>query len=129
MATLIEEIQLDNNLRLELWDVSRTIAGDRWLVRLEARINVPLDNRYFESSENGDRHLSLFEEEYGRQIPFVHEEEKHFVDKKDKDRVFNQLLKFFRDNTEPYLSHKAFADRFIMSRLRELKQKKPQLFL
>jgi hypothetical protein len=34
---LVDKIALDNGLTLELWDRSRQVAGDRWLVCFVAR--------------------------------------------------------------------------------------------
>lgn len=44
----IETIDLDNHLRLEIWDLSRTLPGDRWLVADEARMDIPLDREHFD---------------------------------------------------------------------------------
>lgn len=128
MAECIKETVLKNQLRLEIWDVSRRIAGDRWLVRVEARIKVPLVRGYLDSSPKGERGYSILEKEFGQAISYIHAEEKHFVDEKDKQKVFNQFFGYLSENTIPYLSHKDFGKRFILSKLGELRRKKPQLF-
>jgi len=40
---LIKTIVLGNGLILEIYDQSREIAGDRWLVKMAAKINIPID--------------------------------------------------------------------------------------
>ena len=41
---LIETIALKNGLALEIYDQSRKIAGDRWLVKIAAKIDIPIDS-------------------------------------------------------------------------------------
>ncbi|MBT9438589.1 MAG: hypothetical protein GAS50_05285, partial [Desulfobacterales bacterium] len=38
---LIKTIDLENGLELKLYDASRKLAGDRWLVSLIARMEIP----------------------------------------------------------------------------------------
>lgn len=40
--TLIKTIELSNGLKLNFYDISRKLAGDRWYVGLIARIDIPL---------------------------------------------------------------------------------------
>jgi hypothetical protein len=35
---------LSNGLTLEIWDRSRPVAGDRWLVVLEGTVKVPVND-------------------------------------------------------------------------------------
>ena len=46
-GTLIQRMKLDNGLTLEMFDLSRHVAGDRWLVSFEARIEVKVRREYF----------------------------------------------------------------------------------
>jgi hypothetical protein len=40
--TLIKTIELSNGLKLDFYDISRKLAGDRWYVGVIARIDIPL---------------------------------------------------------------------------------------
>jgi hypothetical protein len=44
---LIGEIMLENGLTLEMFDHSRHVAGDIWLVSFEARVEVKVKPEYF----------------------------------------------------------------------------------
>jgi hypothetical protein len=46
-GTLIEQMKLENGLTLEMFDLSRLVAGGRWLVSFEARIEVRVKPEYF----------------------------------------------------------------------------------
>jgi hypothetical protein len=40
---LIKTIVLGNGLILEIYDHSRKIAGDRWLVKMVSKVDIPID--------------------------------------------------------------------------------------
>ena len=39
----LRTIPLGNGLMLEIYDQSRKVAGDRWLVKLVVKINIPIE--------------------------------------------------------------------------------------
>ncbi|MBW1804654.1 MAG: hypothetical protein JRJ85_28510 [Deltaproteobacteria bacterium] len=104
---LFETIKLENDLDLEIWDLSRVIAGDRWLVSLEARINVPITIEHLETLPDKEKILAILKDTLGRKISYRYIQEKFFVDK----------------NKNP-----DFARKLVLSKYRELKAKKPHLF-
>ena len=126
--TLVESLKLDNDLTLEIWDLSRVIAGDRWLVRLEARLDVPIHSRYLESIPEGEKALALLTERFEGVISYRYLQERHFVAKDRKDEVFHEFLEILKSNVLPYLSHSEFAKRLMLSKVREIKAENPQLF-
>ncbi|UCF55902.1 MAG: hypothetical protein JSW15_07230 [Deltaproteobacteria bacterium] len=125
---LIQAIVLDNHLNLEIWDLSRVLAGDRWLVCLEARMDISLEMKYFDSLPEKEKLFSVMEKIYGPEVPYRYKEEKHFVDQSEKDELVHEFIEMMKENLVPYLSHPDFSRRFIMSRLKELRTKQPQLF-
>jgi len=40
---LINTIVLGNGLILEIYDHSRKVAGDRWLVKMVSKVDIPID--------------------------------------------------------------------------------------
>ena len=125
----IETIPLDNGLELEIYDMSRPLAGDRWLVRLEALVNVDFEEEAFESLEDRDRIVAVLRGIYGERVPYQYIQEKHFVDKSNKEKVLQQFVANVKESQVPYLGHPYFSKRFLLSRYRKLKKKDPRLFL
>lgn len=125
---LVETVELDNKLTVELWDLSRVLAGDRWLVSLEVRADVPLKAEMLPESEEKEKVLELLRNVFGDQVPYRYKQERHFVDQKEKDSVFLQFVKTVKKNLLPYLSHRDFAKRLVTSKVRELKAKDPRRF-
>ena len=72
---LFETITLDNNLDLEIRDLSRVIAGDRWLVSVEARINVPIKIEHLETLHDKEKILAILKETFGREISYRYKQE------------------------------------------------------
>ena len=125
---LVEIIELDNDLKVEIWDLSRVLAGDRWLVSLEARADVPLAPEMLPPTDEREKLLEVLRRVYGDKVPYRYKQERHFVDKREKEALFQEFLGILKRNVVPYLSHRDFARRLVVSKIRELKARDPRLF-
>jgi len=125
---LFETITLDNNLDLEIWDLSRVIAGDRWLVSMEARLNIPIEIEHLETLPDKEKMLAILKETFGEKISYRYNQEKFFVDKNKKPHVFKENLERLKESVLQYLSRPDFARKLVLSKCRELKAQKPHLF-
>jgi len=47
---LIKTIELGNGLMLEFYDISRKLAGDWWYVGVIARIDIPIDEFFYQEN-------------------------------------------------------------------------------
>jgi len=124
LGSVVEYLALGNNLRLEILDASRPVAGDRWLVHLVARVAVTLTPEILQKVPHGE----MLEREFGGAVEYVAEMKRHFVDKKDRDAVFKEFVAVVHKEKMPYLSHPKFAERLVLTKLAELKKENPQLF-
>jgi hypothetical protein len=68
---------LANGLTLEFWDHSRPLVGDRWFVRLEARIAVGVRAESLPPELQGAAGAVV--EALGEEITFSHVEERNFI--------------------------------------------------
>jgi hypothetical protein len=125
---LFETITLDNNLDLEIWDLSRVIAGDMWLVGLEARLNVPIKMEHLETLPDKERIFAVLQDTLGREISYRYNRQNFFVDKNKKQDVFRKNLAGLKKSVLQYLSRPDFARKLVLSKCRELKSRKPHLF-
>lgn len=106
---LVESITLENGLVLEIWDYSRRLAGDRWLVGMLAQIVVEAPREAFSREEFYEVFL---EEEEGR-VYYRHRKERTFVDEREREAIFEQLKRRFLEAALGYLSHPSFRERLI----------------
>jgi hypothetical protein len=118
---LIEKIDLPNNLMLEFQDYSRLVAGDRWLVGLLARIPIEISEE-----DLADRPQELYKDflkEQGPVIYFELKKERNFIDEKEKDQVFNQMLNELKEYALSYMGHKSFAKGFIRRQIQVFEER------
>ena len=52
-SKLIKTIDLENRMQLNLYDGSKKLAGDRWLVSLIIRMEIPVNEVLTDGSQQG----------------------------------------------------------------------------
>jgi hypothetical protein len=114
---LLTEETFDNGVTLRLYDASRQLAGDRWLVALTARATVPVRETPSPDVTPGD--FSSLRQALGDQIVFEQKRERYFIDASQKAAVLDQMLESFRSMTRNYVAHPQFPARFIAKSFRE----------
>ncbi|MBU1398774.1 MAG: hypothetical protein KKE00_08305 [Proteobacteria bacterium] len=117
----VRAMELKNNLKLKIYDNSKKMAGDRWLVSLIARIKVPVDatSKLLSDSDIGNEEIT---ELLGSEVLFEQKRERFFIDEKNKESVFNELCDNFVRNTISYLSLPDFPKKFVIMKLKEKKK-------
>ena len=118
---IVEKIDLPNNLVLEFHDYSRQVAGDRWFVGLLARIPIEISEEDF-----ADRPQGLYKDflkEQGHVIYFELKKERNFIDEKEKDRLFSQMLNELKESPLSYMGHKSFAKGFIRRQIQAFEER------
>ena len=128
-GNLFDTIDLENGLKIQLWDLSRKLAGGRWLVSLEIRIDIPLMIENLQVVPEKEKAFSVLRTEYGDRILYTHKLEKHFVEMNRKEKVFGKFMEIVRKDILQYLSHPDFANKFTMSTYKKFKTQNPQLFM
>ena len=122
---LIKTILLGNGLILEIYDHSRKVAGDRWFVKLVAKVDISID--YLTGNARGSSKLKLPIDELKKYfdacIRYEQKRERNFISEKEKDNVFNNLLTLYLTSSQTYLSHPDFPIRYTT---REYSKKKQQ---
>lgn len=126
---LFKTIGLENGLKLEIWDLSRKLAGDRWLVSLELRVDVPLMEQNLQSLSEKEKALKTLRTRYGDKITYKHKIEKHFVSNEQREEVFLTFMDTARKGLLEYLSRSDFTEKFTLATCKKLKAENPLLFL
>ncbi len=120
---LIEKITLANGLILELWDKSRPMAGDRWLVSLLARVEVPIVPEYFSTMDNGEQAYRELVAAYGNPLIFTQEKVRHFVDERETTEVLTGFCQRLKDNLISYLGNPRFGLLYVMKKYGDLQDR------
>jgi hypothetical protein len=122
--TLIKSIELSNGLKLDFYDISRKLAGDRWYVGVIARIDIPLIDSLITN-----QHLSHFSIEeirnaLGESVRFQQKRERHYIDEREKDDLLNGLMDSFIKRTLNYLSHPDFPGKYVLKEFQTYRKRK-----
>ena len=119
---LIKTINLENDMQVCFYDGSRKLAGDRWMVSLVVRMEIPVSQAMVlddgESTDINDiRHL------LGETVLFEQKRDRIFVDDKEKESVLEELFERFQENALHYLANPLFPEKYVRKLYKEEKKK------
>ncbi|MDL1964926.1 MAG: hypothetical protein LWW98_11510, partial [Deltaproteobacteria bacterium] len=115
----IKTIDLDNGLKLKLFDASRKLVGDRWLVSLIARIEMPINDLLLKKDESQLLNVDEVRKVLGEKLLFEQKREKIFIDDKEKDEVMKGMQDLFLSSSLSYFSHPDFPQKYILKKFNE----------
>ena len=121
---LMETRHLSNGTTLNLYDVSRRQGADRWIVTMEARLDIPVTEDALPPEPIDGLPLASVRDVLGPRVVFLSRRERVFVPDDEKDDILTLLRDEFCANAVPYLANPVFPARFIIKQYREVQQKK-----
>ncbi len=122
MEQPIRNIPLENGLTLQLMDLSRRVAGDRWNVRVKAAIGISVEDVLSKMKQTHRK--EEIESVLGKEVVFEKEMIRNFIDERERQAVVDQLCRSFLENAMTYLSRQHFAERFLFKQYRETLERK-----
>jgi hypothetical protein len=115
---LIEEIILPNELKLNIFDLSREIAAPTVKVEIATKIDIDLNESFFATGADYQQVKNIF----GDKLTYEYTVEKAYIKKEEGDAVREELINTFKNNMLHYLGTKNFAEKFALSLLRDIKE-------
>ena len=119
----IRIIQLENGLTLPLYDASRKLAGDRWLVALIARVEIPVDGLKLGSAGSVCLNAAEVRKALGNRVVFEQKRERIFIDELRMQETFQSLCDSFLSRLVAYISIPDFAEKYIQKLYRDYRQR------
>jgi hypothetical protein len=116
---LIKTLDLKNGLQLKIYDASRNLVSERWLVCLIARMEIPVAQVLEKSDSLPKKNVNEIKDILGESVIFEQKREKIFVDISDRERVFNGMCDIFLGSSLDYLSRETFPKRYILKKYNE----------
>lgn len=110
---MLEKIELKNGLLLEIWNYSRKIAGDRWLVGFLAQIAVSPCREDF----SGDLYYNHFVEKTDGKLYYRYRKERTFVPEGEVEEIYENIKKNFLQCVLPYLSRDDFKENLLRTEI------------
>lgn len=114
-AKLIRSEKLANGLTLELLDLSRPVAGDRWAVSVVARAAVPVTAQ---TADGAAERWTEVRDLLGPEVVYEKKITRNFIDGAEKDALVAAMADSFCDQAAPYIARPLFAARFVRQRYR-----------
>jgi hypothetical protein len=116
---LIETIKLKNRMQLDIFDCSRKLAGDRWLIKLVARMKIPISEVLFQGISHSGETVNEIKNALGEKVFFEQKRERIFIDETEKETIFKEVYDSFMTSTLDYLSNNAFPGKYVLKKFRE----------
>ncbi|MCL4501007.1 MAG: hypothetical protein M1438_04015 [Deltaproteobacteria bacterium] len=118
---LLSRHPLNNGLTLEFWDLSRPMIGDRWIITLELRINIPINAANLPPDlldQQADVVKAL-----GPEITFSQRDERNFIDTREFEATLKEMEARFLALAPTYFGHPDFAGRLIRKRYAKFRER------
>ena len=112
--TLIKTMELSNGLKLDFYDISRKLAGDRWYVGMIARIDIPLTDSLLTNQQLSNYSVEEIRNALGEAVRFQQKRERHYIDERKKDALLHGLMDSFIKSTLNYFSHPDFPNKYVL---------------
>jgi hypothetical protein len=124
---LIKTMDLKSGLQLKIYDASRNLVGDRWLVSLIARMEIPVTKVLEKIDPQLKEDANEIKDALGERVVFEQKREKIFVETAERDMAFNGMYDIFLGSSLDYLSRETFPKHYILKKYKE-QIKKASLF-
>ncbi|MCF6290237.1 MAG: hypothetical protein L3J03_04480 [Desulfobacterales bacterium] len=116
--------QLANGITIDIYDLSRRVAGDRWQVTLRCDAAIQLNNELWQKAPK-EPEPGLAEEirsALGNELLLSLEQERNFIDAALKDRLIKEMIGRVRANIFAYLNNSRFPERLLARRYQETRE-------
>ncbi len=113
---------LPNNAHFALYDLSKPIAGDRWVVRVCCVVRVSLSQDLCDTFDEDLQLLSEMKKSCNDTLTLEILKERNFVDSNVKDDVINELIEQIEGNVFDYMGSESFPQKLFLVRFKEFKK-------
>jgi len=120
---LIESVLLSDGVVLKILDQSKKVAGDRWQVRLTARLEIPVEAICKDPAPDLPPADEL-RAAIGDPVIYEHENTRQFVDEAEKPKVLEMLREAFHKQVQAYIATPGFHRKYAAKQYRETMKRK-----
>lgn len=122
--TPYKRIELDNNHCLDIFDDSRKIGEDAYVVIMTAKINIPVRKSLFTQEPLTDEAFEDILKTLGSPVVYEYRIERNMIMANAKDEVLEDLVNTFLTNTGQYVAKPMFPEKLVLKEYRERIEKK-----
>jgi archaellum biogenesis ATPase FlaH len=114
-----KKIKFENNHCLEIFDDSRKIGEDAYVVIMTAKMEIPVEKKMFTAETVTDQRFEEILETLGSPIVYTYKVERNMIMANEKDEVLESLVSTFLDNTGQYVAKPQFPEKLVLKEYRE----------
>lgn len=120
---IIERRKLENGIELILYDRSRIMSGDRWLVELVCETHVPVEDNSWNLMAGKEPQLAVeIRKMLGEKLSYSSSKTRTFVEGKEKEAALQEMMQQVYDSTLKYLKRHDFPGRLLKKQYRDARQ-------
>ncbi|WDP92082.1 MAG: hypothetical protein HUN04_21105 [Desulfobacter sp.] len=122
--TPYKRIELKNNHTLDIFDDSRKIGADAYVVIMTAKMEIPVVKSLFADGQLDDETFGDVLETLGSPIVYQYKVERNMIMAHEKDEVLENLVNTFLENTGQYVAKPQFPEKLVLKEYRERIEKR-----
>ena len=108
----------DGNL-LKIYDISKNIAEDLWLLKILFRAEIRIEEEMFNKEDLQKFKVPELMEVLGNSVLFEAIRERNFIHEKDRDKQFQSLVDDYVNTNGSYLQSPGFSRKFVLQQFME----------
>ena len=119
---IIEQRSLANNMKLTVYDQSKKMAGDRWLIKIICEAELPVDEKFFSCLPEEDLALQAeVRETMAGSVKFLVTKERTFIAETERVSLVERMVSEILTNMVTYLNRPEFPERLFARRYEEIR--------
>ena len=112
-----------NGVVLTLFDYSKRIAGDRWFVKIVARLEIPVSEDFYDSSVCRDAQFTeCVKKKMGDVLTHDVIKERNFIDAAEKDTIITAIRSDISDTLFDYAQQPLFPQKLFRLKCEEMEK-------
>ena len=122
-ATIITHRKLENGMELFLYDRSRLMAKDRWLIEILCKAFIPLDEKLWDGLTAEDlKQESVIRKMLGDRLIFSSSNKRVFVDDRQKEAVLQEMTRQMSTTILAYINRPEFPEQLFRKKVRDARR-------
>lgn len=119
---VIEQRRLENQMTLTVYDQSKKMDGDRWLIKIVCEAEIPVEDGFFSRLPEADSALRAeVREAMAGSLRFSVTKERTFVAETERSALVERMVAEIMTNMAGYLNRPDFPEKLFARRYAELR--------
>jgi len=119
---ILESIMLANGIKVTIYELSKKIAADRWLIKVKCEAALNVQDDQFDALDDAEL-ASAMKRDCANTVIHSLFRERNFIDEKEKGEVLQELFDQLTENVRAYMGGELFARKLFEKKVEEFRLK------